>query len=45
MYTDLKVWLDHFEYHATRRCALPAGKPERLRPQEGALIASSIATF
>jgi hypothetical protein len=45
MHTDLKVWLDHFEYHATRRCAMPAGKPEELTPSERRLIADSIATF
>jgi hypothetical protein len=45
MYTDLKVWLDHFEYHATRRCAMPRGRLERLRPEERRLIARSIATF
>ena len=45
MYTDLRVWLDHFEYHATRRCALPPGKPGELTLAEHRLIAGSIATF
>ena len=45
MYTDLNVWLDHFEYHATRHCSLPAGKPHDLTPYERRLIAASIATF
>jgi hypothetical protein len=45
MHTDLKVWLDHFEYHATHRCVLPEGRPDGLTAYEGRLIASSIATF
>jgi hypothetical protein len=45
MYTDLKVWRDHFEYHATRRCVMPAGRPDDLTPWERRLIADSIATF
>ncbi len=45
MYTDLKVWLDHFEYHSARRCALPRGKRGELTPAERRLIAGSIATF
>jgi len=45
MNTDLKVWLDHFEYHAVNRCALPAGKPGDLTGYERRLIAQSIATF
>lgn len=45
MNTDLKVWLDHFEYHSTQRCALPARKPGDLTGYERRLIARSIATF
>jgi hypothetical protein len=45
MDTDLKVWLDHFEYHSTRRCHLPAGKPGDLTGWERRLIGRSIATF
>jgi hypothetical protein len=45
MNTDLQVWLDHFEYHSTRRSVLPAGKPGDLTAFERRLISSSIATF
>lgn len=45
MNTDLRVWLDHFEYHATNRCVLPPGKPGDLTGYERRLIARSIATF
>ncbi len=45
MNTDLKVWLDHFEYHSTRRCTLPAGKTGDLTSFERKLIGASIATF
>jgi hypothetical protein len=45
MNTDLKVWLDHFEYHATHRCALPASRNEKLTSHERRLIGDSIATF
>jgi hypothetical protein len=45
MYTDLRVWLDHFEYHATRRCAMPRGKPFELTSEERRQVAGSIATF
>ncbi|MEJ0036123.1 MAG: hypothetical protein WDO68_08560 [Gammaproteobacteria bacterium] len=45
MNTDLKVWLDHFEYHSTHRCVLPAGKPGDLTSRERRLIGRSIATF
>jgi hypothetical protein len=45
MRTDLKVWLDHFEYHAQHRSALPKGKPQELTPYERRLITDSIATF
>lgn len=45
MHTDLKVWLDHFEYHATRRCVMPEATPEDLTPYERRLIAKSLAKF
>jgi hypothetical protein len=45
MYTDLKVWLDHFEYHAGRRCVLPEGRPDELTGYERRLIAASLRTF
>ena len=45
MNTDLKIWLDHFEYHSTRRCTLPPAKTGDLTGYERKLIASSIATF
>ena len=45
MYTDLRVWLDHFDYHATRRCVMPEGRRLGLRREERHLISASIATF
>jgi hypothetical protein len=45
MNTDLKVWLDHFEYHSTRRCTLPAAKRGDLTSYERRLVGGSIATF
>ncbi len=45
MNTDLKVWLDHFEYHSTHRCVLPPGKPGDLTAYERRLIGRSIAAF
>jgi hypothetical protein len=45
MYTDLRVWLDHFDYHATRRCVMPEGRRLGLRQEERHLIAASLATF
>ena len=45
MYTDLRVWLDHFEYHSTRRCTLPPAGLDDLTAHERRLIGSSIATF
>ena len=45
MLIDLKVWLDHFEYHASRRRALPDKGSEGLTAAERRRIASSIATF
>jgi hypothetical protein len=45
MHTDLKVWLDHFEYHSRRRCVMPEGRPDDLTSYERRLIADSLATF
>jgi hypothetical protein len=45
MDTDLQVWLDHFEYHSTRRCVMPPAKPGDLTPYERRLIGDSLATF
>jgi|SRR6516165_8812792 len=42
---ELKIWLNHFEYHAERPRCIPPGLADVLRPEERALIASSIATF
>ena len=45
---NLKVWLNHFEYHAEhprRLPDLPAGVPNALTVAERDLIAPSIATF
>jgi hypothetical protein len=45
MNTDLKVWLNHFEYHATHRYSLPASRSHELTSHERRLIGDSIATF
>jgi hypothetical protein len=45
MYTDLHVWLDHFEYHAAHRCVLPETLREDLTGYERRLIAESLARF
>ena len=45
MYTDLKVWLDHFEYHSTRRCVMPRGKRSELTAEERGAVGGSLATF
>ena len=42
---DLKIWLNHFEYHAEHPRSIPAGLDDALRADERRLIASSIATF
>jgi hypothetical protein len=42
---DLRIWLNHFEYHAEHPHCIPSGLADLLRPDERALIASSIATF
>jgi hypothetical protein len=45
MHTDLQVWLDHFEYHADRRCVLPESVPDDLTAYERRLIGPSLAAF
>jgi len=42
---DLRIWLNHFEYHAQHPRCIPDGLADVLRPAEQRLIASSIATF
>lgn len=42
---ELRVWLNHFEYHAQHPRCVPAGLTDLLTPGERGLIASSIATF
>jgi hypothetical protein len=42
---DLRIWLNHFEYHAEHPRCLPADLPDVLRQEERRLIANSIATF
>jgi hypothetical protein len=45
MFPDLKVWLDHFEYHAQKTRRVPDNVADILWPDETRLIAKSIATF
>jgi hypothetical protein len=45
MLTNLRVWLNHFEYHAEQPRALAGGRRSGLRPEERRLIARSIAVF
>jgi hypothetical protein len=45
MLIDMKVWLNHFEYHSRRSMMLPEGKPYALTHTERHRIAKSIATF
>jgi hypothetical protein len=42
---DLKIWLNHFEYHAEHPRRIPAEIEDVLRAEERRLIARSIATF
>jgi hypothetical protein len=42
---DLRIWLNHFEYHAERPRRVPSGLPDCLTDEERRLIANSIATF
>ncbi|HEY1889292.1 MAG TPA: hypothetical protein VGG63_02740 [Steroidobacteraceae bacterium] len=45
MFTNLRIWLNHFEYHAEQPRGALGGSPNALRPQERRLIARSIAIF
>jgi hypothetical protein len=45
MRTELKIWLDHFDYHSRHRSALPRYRTGELTPYERHLIADSIAVF
>jgi hypothetical protein len=42
---DLKIWLNHFEYHAQHPRRIPDGLSDRLTAGERRLIGSSLATF
>jgi hypothetical protein len=42
---DLRIWLNHFEYHAEHPRCIPQALADVLEPGERRLIASSIATF
>lgn len=42
---DLRIWLNHFEYHAQHSRGMPSGISDHLRADEQRLIARSIATF
>ncbi|MDE2137371.1 MAG: hypothetical protein KGJ68_08040 [Gammaproteobacteria bacterium] len=42
---DLRIWLNHFEYHAEHPRRVPWGLPDLLTAEERRLIAPSIATF
>jgi hypothetical protein len=42
---DLRIWLNHFEYHAQHPRRVPSGLSDQLTAEEQRLIASSIATF
>jgi hypothetical protein len=45
MLPDLRIWLNHFEYHAQHPRCIPEDLPDVLTGRERALIARSIATF
>ena len=45
MLTNLRVWLNHFEYHAEQPRGARGGSLSGLRPEERRLIARSLATF
>ncbi|MGH8298600.1 MAG: hypothetical protein ACRES6_04855 [Steroidobacteraceae bacterium] len=45
MLTNLRVWLNHFEYHAEQPRGVAGGSMSGLRPEERRLIARSIAVF
>ena len=45
MLTNLRIWLNHFEYHAEQPRGTRGGAPSALRTEERRLIGRSIATF
>jgi hypothetical protein len=45
MLPDLRIWLNHFEYHAQHLRCVPEELPDVLTGRERALIARSLATF
>ena len=45
MLPNLKIWLNHFEYHAQHPRRVPAGLSDVLKPEERRLIARSISAF
>lgn len=45
MLTNLRIWLNHFEYHAEQPRGAAGGSKSPLRPEERRLIAGSIAIF
>jgi hypothetical protein len=45
MLTHLRIWLNHFEYHAQQPRGASGGAASELRPEERRLIARSLATF
>jgi hypothetical protein len=45
MLPNLKIWLNHFEYHAEHPRRMPTGIANELTDTERRLIAASIATF
>jgi hypothetical protein len=42
---DLRIWLNHFEYHAQHARRIPSGLSDQLSAQERRHIAGSIAVF
>ena len=45
MLPDLRIWLNHFEYHAQHPRCTPEGLPDVLTGSERALIGDSLARF
>jgi hypothetical protein len=45
MLPDLRIWLNHFEYHAQHPRCIPEDLPDVLTGRERTLIARSLATF
>ena len=45
MLANLRIWLNHFEYHAEQPRGAPGGSLGALSPEEHRVIARSIATF